>query len=168
MYTIRKANSDDSKQLGEIHAKSWQVAYKGIVPDKILDNMIPEKRAVYFEQALKEEKEEDYLILKGEKALGFICIGKCRDEDKDDCYGEIWGIYLLPEYWRYGIGTKLIKWGLNNLKNRGYQKVTLWVLEDNWSARRFYEKMGFTFDDTIKELNIGKKLNEVRYVLDIK
>lgn len=87
-----------------------------------------------------------------------------RDADKDDSYGEVWGLYLMPEYWSKGIGTELINWGLNELKKRNYDKVTLWVLEDNLKARIFYEKIGFKHDGTIKEINIGKILNECRYV----
>ena len=49
------------------------------------------------------------------------------------------------------------------MKNRGYKKVTLWVLEENFNARKFYEKMGFKHDGTKKEITIGKKLMELRY-----
>lgn len=96
---IRYADINDAKILGEIHSKSWKVAYKGIVPDEILNNITSEKRQKYFQKALTEGWEEDALIFKGNDAAGLMCIGKCRDKDKDSTYGEIWGIYLLPEYW---------------------------------------------------------------------
>lgn len=38
---------------------------------------------------------------------------------------EIWGIYLLPEYWNMGIGTELFHWGVNESKGRGYKEITL-------------------------------------------
>jgi len=60
-----------------------------------------------------------------------------------------------------------IHWGLNELKNRGYNKVTLWVLEENLNARRFYEKIGFKHDGTTKEITLGKKLKELRYEIEI-
>lgn len=69
----------------------------------------------------------------------------------------------MPEYWNNGIGSELINWGLNELKKRNYDKVTLWVLEENINARKFYEKVGFKHDGTVKEITIGKKLNECRY-----
>jgi RimJ/RimL family protein N-acetyltransferase len=163
MYEIRYADVSDAEILGEIHSKSWKMAYKNIVPDSILDNMSAENRKMYFEKALSEKTEEDALIYIDNKAVGFMCIGKCRDEDQDISCGEIWGIYLLPEYWNRGIGACFIQWGLNELKNRNFKKVTLWVLEDNLRARRFYEKMGFRHDGTVKEIVIGKKLNEFRY-----
>ena len=148
MRSIRYAKIEDARILGEIHSQSWKVAYKGIVPDEILDNLTVGKRQEYFEDGI---------------AAGLMCIGKCRDEDKSNDYGEIGGIYLLPQFWNKGIGTELISWGINELIYRGYRKISLWVLEENLSARKFYEKIGFEHDDTIKEINIGKKLNEYRY-----
>lgn len=98
MYKVRRADVNDAGVLGEIHASSWKIAYKGIVPDSMLDNISADKRQKYFEKALSEGWEEDFLIFAGDKAVGLMCIGRCRDEDKDDTYGEIWGLYLLPEY----------------------------------------------------------------------
>lgn len=163
MFKIRYADISDAKTLAEIHSKSWKVAYKGIVPNEILEKITAEKRQIYFEKALTEGWEEDAIIFKDNEAVGLICIGKCRDTDKPGAYGEIWGIYLLPEYWKMGIGSELINWGINELKKRNYNKVILWVLEENISARKFYEKIGFKHDGTVKEITIGKKLSEFRY-----
>ena len=107
------------------------------------------------------------MIFKGEKPVGFMTLGKCRDGDSDSFWGEIWGIYLLPHYWNKGIGTILLKWGINELDNRKFERISLWVLEENINAQRFYEKIGFKHDGTIKELNIGKQLNEYRYIKNI-
>ncbi|WP_138205610.1 GNAT family N-acetyltransferase [Haloimpatiens lingqiaonensis] len=167
MYNVRYADVDDAKILGQIHSESWKVAYKGVVPDEVLNNITAEKRQKYFEKALTEGWEEDAIIFKDDKAVGLICIGKCRDEDKEEFWGEIWGIYLLPEYWNMGIGFELMNWGLNELKRRNYKKIALWVLERNINARNFYEKMGFKHDGTIKKITIGKTLNEYRYVISI-
>lgn len=163
MYKIRYAEVNDAKVLGKIHSESWKVAYKGIVPDLVLDNITPDKRERYFENALSENLEEDTLIFADDKAVGFMTIGECRDNDRDNTYGEIWGIYLLPEYWNRGIGSYYIKWGINELKNRNYKKVTLWVLEDNLNSRKFYERMGFRHDGKVRDIDFGKKLNELRY-----
>jgi ribosomal protein S18 acetylase RimI-like enzyme len=161
---IRYANINDSKILGYIHSQSWKTAYKSIIPDLILDNMSAEKRGKYFEKVLSDKIEEDVLIFKGDESVGFMTFGKCRDVDSDSSFGEIWGIYLLSNYWNQGIGTELIKWGTEELKNRGFYKISLWVLEENVNARRFYEQIGFQHDGTVKKLNIGKELNEYRYI----
>ncbi|MEW8995843.1 GNAT family N-acetyltransferase [Clostridium sp.] len=167
MYNIRYATFDDAKVLGEIHSKSWKSAYRGIVPNKILDNITSSKREIYFKKALSEKWEEDAIIFKEDLPIGLICIGKCRDDDKKELSGEIWGIYLLPQYWSMGVGVELIQWGINELRKRSYKEITLWVLEENMRARKFYEKIGFYHDGIVKEINIGKELKEYRYVKEI-
>jgi len=99
MLKIRYADASDAKILGKIHVNSWKAAYKGIVPDEILDNMTVENRQKYFEKALTEGLEETAIVFNDNEPVGMITIGNCRDTDKDSTYGEIWGIYLLPEYW---------------------------------------------------------------------
>lgn len=164
MYNIRYAKISDSKILGEIHAKSWKVAYKNIIPDEFLDNISIEDRSKFFEKSLTEGWEEDAIIYKNSLPIGMICIGKCRDIDLDNSSGEIWGIYVLPDYFNLGIGSSLMTWGINELKDRGYSKIILWVLEKNHNAIKFYEKHGFKFDGTIKEIYLGKSLMECRFV----
>lgn len=164
MYTIRYADSKDARILGEIHSASWKEAYKGIIPDEILNSFTLEKREAFFRRALSEGWEEDAIIFNGNQALGLICIGRSRDSDLMDDFGEIWGIYLLPEYWNQGIGSRLIDWGINELKKRSYSHVSLWVLEKNMNARHFYERKGFRHDGTKKDIRIGIDLKEIRYV----
>jgi ribosomal protein S18 acetylase RimI-like enzyme len=163
MIEIRKAAVKDSSVLGEIHAKSWKAAYKNIVPDSFLDRFTLEKRQKYFEKALTEEREEDFLVFYDNNPVGLICIGKCRDEDQDARTGEVRGLYILPEYWGKGIGAYALLWGLEELSNRGFEKATLWVLEENIRARNFYEKIGFRYKGYKKDIQIGKNLTELRY-----
>lgn len=56
-----------------------------------------------------------------------MTFGKCRDNDKDNSYGEIWGIYLLPEFWNQGIGSELITWGIKTLNDIGYEYVCFYM-----------------------------------------
>ncbi|MDD5017345.1 MAG: GNAT family N-acetyltransferase [Eubacteriales bacterium] len=164
MLTIRYADINDAKTLGGILAQSWRVAYQDIVPGEILDRFNAKYRQKCFEAQLIAGEEDYAVVLSDGQEAGFICIGACRDDDMDEECGEIWGMYLLPEYWRQGIGTALMRWGMDELKKRGYTKAVLWVLEENTGARRFYEKCGFACDGTAKSIEIGKKLIECRYV----
>jgi ribosomal protein S18 acetylase RimI-like enzyme len=163
MYTIRRATPEDALSLGTIHALSWKKAYKGIIPDEILFQITPEKRAHFFDKALNLQWEEDYLLQVESEPAGLLCIGKNRDDDVDDFVGEIWGIYLHPDFIQQGYGRILMDFALSELKERGYTKVTLWVLKNNRKARFFYEKMGFQPDGKEKEIFIGKALEEIRY-----
>lgn len=163
MTDIRYADITDAKTLGEIHALSWKEAYKGIIGAEILEAITPERREVYFRRALTEGWEEDGLICRDGKPAGLISMGKSRDEDCKMNFGEIRGLYLHPLYWEMGLGRELMEWGMKELKSRGYSGISLWVLEGNLRARGFYEKMGFRYDGTVKEITIGRPLRELRY-----
>lgn len=101
---MRNADINDCKALGIIHSESWKVAHKGIVPDFILDNMTAEKSEKKFQSTSTEDLNKNVIAIVEGKAIGFMCLDKCRAEDLDDSYGEIWGVYLLPDFWRRGIG----------------------------------------------------------------
>jgi len=108
--------------------------------------------------------QEGFVATDRGEIVGFLTIGACRDEDVDRATtGEIWGIYLAPSYWRKGIGRFLCGQAEKMLASRGFSVATLWVLEKNVQARRFYEAMGFAADGVTKEIDLGARLVAVRY-----
>jgi ribosomal protein S18 acetylase RimI-like enzyme len=56
--------------------------------------------------------------------------------------GEISSIYVLRAFQRRGLGVALMSVMGGELQRRRLQAVSLWVLRENESARRFYEKLG--------------------------
>jgi ribosomal protein S18 acetylase RimI-like enzyme len=56
---------------------------------------------------------------------------------------------------------------LAELRQRGHAECTLWVLEENRPARRFYEKLGWQFDGGRKQY-ANTKVPEVRYRMAIR
>jgi len=156
--------TDDAQALATVHIDSWRAAYRGLVPDAHLASLDYARRAERFRQALATNSEEPYVAESDDGICGFLTLGRCRDEDVDQgSTGEIWGIYLAPEYWRGGIGSRLCKLAEAELASRGYSVAVLWVFKANSQARRFYEAMGFAPDGATKILNLGKELEAVRY-----
>jgi GNAT superfamily N-acetyltransferase len=56
--------------------------------------------------------------------------------------GELEGLFVEPKLWRRGIGTALVDAATHAARKRG---LTLSVVAGS-SARRFYERCGFTFE----------------------
>ena len=160
---IRWANYNDWHDVDFVHSESYRSAYKGIMPDDFLGNFTVEKRQKYFQKSLSEGIEKTALIFVDHKVIGCIIVGKCRDKDLEDMFGEIWGIYLLETYWRKGFGKRLINWGLDEIRKFGYVNISLWVLKANSNARGFYEHLGFRFDGSERVITRGVKLTQVRY-----
>lgn len=161
---LRQATPEDAPGLARVHVASWQAAYRGTVPDLFLERFTVETRTERFRQSLAAGAEETYVAEADGQMVGLLTLGGCRDPDLDGhVTGEIWGIYLVPEHWRQGMGTMLCKEGEGMLASRGYAVAVLWVLEANEQARRFYEAMGFQADGVSKEIHLGIPLTAVRY-----
>ena len=106
--TFRRASPADAPELARIHVAAWHVAYKGIVPDATLEQFTVQARTKRFRASLTEVTAETCVAEFGNTAVGFLTLGGCRDTDLDNSQtGEIWGIYILPEHWRQGIGKYL-------------------------------------------------------------
>ena len=105
---IRRAQESDAPALAKVHVDSWQAAYRGLVPDSVLQGFTYQGRTERFWQSLATGSEETYLVEEDGSVMGFLVLGTCRDSDLNvDCTGEIWGIYISPDHWRKGLGKML-------------------------------------------------------------
>ncbi len=164
---IRKAEIKDAQQLAHLHIASWKRAYRGIVSDPILNNLDETRRAGAFEKSFEIKLGETYLIEENEGVIGFTTFGNCRDDDRDENTGEIWGVYISSDHWRMGYGSKLTAFAENILHSMNKKEIVLWVLKDNYDARSFYEKIGYVLEGRTKILERLDNLKAVRYVKQI-
>ena len=147
-----------------IYASSWKSAYRGLVPLDFLDELsdehwIPRFRRLGF---------QGFILSDDGKPVAVSTISPARDEVMIG-WAEINSIYVLPELFQKGYGTVLFKYVLEQLLEQGFQKVYLWVFEENIRVQRFYEKMGFRSNGDKKILTIADKdLVELRYVYERK
>jgi RimJ/RimL family protein N-acetyltransferase len=158
-----RATVDCSNDMGYVHSKSWQAAYRGIIPDGVIDDFTPEKREAIFKEVLPDAPEEYYLFKVNDKPAGIASLHKSHEENMSETDGEIYSIYFHPDFWETPATHKGIQFCLDRLKERGFKRITVWVLKDNVRARNFYEKYGFTLDNVQQTIEIGKPLIEVRY-----
>jgi GNAT superfamily N-acetyltransferase len=164
---IRKANLEDVKTISNLYALSWKSAYKGIVPQKYLDELEYNFWVSSFQNRINNNILTAQLIYENELPVGCIAYGKARDI-KFANWGEIVSIYLLPDHFRKGYGQKLLKTALIDMKTNGYENCYLWVVKENGNARNFYEYNGFICNNDEYTCEImNKQLVEVRYIFNI-
>lgn len=167
---IRNAQIEDSWAIAEAHVASWKHTYIGQVPDEYLAGLsVPAREAAWRESFAKEE-HRILLAEDGDLAAGFVSLGPSRDEDADPkTTGEVYAIYLRPEYQGRGLGTELWRRAVDSLRASGCAELTVWVLDTNSSARRFYEGRACFLDGESKEVSIGgKDVVELRYRYKLK
>lgn len=77
----------------------------------------------------------------------------------------MYAIYLDQAHWGKGMGRELLNDSVSLLASKGYDSITLWVLEENLHARKFYERAGFGYDGTSKNIKLDDKyMNKFRYI----
>ena len=148
--------------------RSWQSAYRGLIPQDYLDSLDPAQRLAWRQQILVSVNWSvgGVLVTEDESGVtGFADFGPTRDAGEDPrLVGEIRAIYLAPAVWGQGHGRELMTAALAGLMMVGYANATLWVLDSNNRARRFYEAAGFRADGSVKEYEgLGFTLPELRY-----
>jgi GNAT superfamily N-acetyltransferase len=163
---IREASPDDAFPIAKVHVDVWRSTYRGIMPDKVLDELTYEQRAKVRREAL-EKNDPKYRCFvaetEDEGIVGFIIAGP-RREGNENYSGEIYAIYLYKEHQGRGIGKALFRRGCEWLLSRGHRTMLLWVLRDN-PTRRFYEEMGGKELES-KIIEIGAPLDEISYGWD--
>lgn len=170
-FHIRPVQADDAPTLARLHVRSWQWAYRGLIPDTYLDNMtdtVPRREAWWCEMLSgRMAGSRAWVAVRAGEIAGFATTCPSRDDDAESTTGELSAIYLGETAARQGIGRALHEHAIADLKGRGYAPITLWVLESNARARRFYEAMGWRPDGATKVESHGDiDLHEVRYRLE--
>jgi GNAT superfamily N-acetyltransferase len=169
---IRGASPGDSSDIAKINVLGWKAAAKGHIPAERLtwlDATIGE-RSPYWEAIAKGE-DDDHVLLVAEKAgevIGFLHALPSRDPGASSNTVEISTLFVRPESWGTGVGRALLQVAIERLRQREYVSVTLWVLDFNERARRFYERAAFAPDGSSKVSEFdGVPLREVRYELTL-
>lgn len=163
--TIRMMTRYDNKlEISRVYEESWKYAYKDIIPQGFLDS-IPTGN---WASKLDQNGRKTLVMLENNEIIGISSFCESRFPEFKGM-GEIISIYLLPQYIGKGYGTALLRAAIDELKKSGYNEIFLWVLEENYSARKFYEKNGFIKTDKFLDDNIGgKPLREIQYFYKIK
>lgn len=89
---------DDATAIAAIHVRTWQVAYRGIVPSEVLDAQSLEEREQWWRRALERRNPETWVAEDGHQMLGWISAARSRDADALPSTGEVWAIYVAPTY----------------------------------------------------------------------
>lgn len=162
---ISRARVDDAVAIAGVHIDSWRAAYRGQMPDHVLEALDLQQRAQQWKEWLALPQVSVFVGTVDGTVVGFCCLSPTRDDDAGGTVGEIPAIYVLPSHWRRGIGRLLCERTLAEARKSGFREVSLWVLDSNESARRFYESLGFQRDGKTKTDSqlTGTPLHEVRY-----
>lgn len=170
MPIIRLAAAENVEAIASLHVVSWQSAYRGILPDAVLDALTTAARIRDWTAWLATPGAHTFVASERREIVGFARIlpAGAGPEGPSDA-GEISHLYVAPGSQRKGVGGALLTRSLEDVRERGLERAVLWVLEKNYRARAFYERKGFRLDGarrTDPEL-LGSDAPEVRYQIAV-
>ena len=142
--SVRPAIPDDLTGMARVHVDTWKTTYRGMVPDRFLDELNYESDiARGFGRWLWESPTSwraFVAVASGGEIVGFANGGPGRDQDPD-FLGELGAIYVLKSNQAKGVGRMLVREVARHLISKDIASMIVWVLEAN-PYRRFYEKLG--------------------------
>lgn len=167
---VRRAGPGDAERIAEIHVRSWQCGYRGLLPDAVLDPLTPARRLPQWRTILGRPGTPGDETLVVADAPGGLPVGFATLHPGDEpATGEIGACYVLPEEWGRGVGRRLMTACLTSLGDAGYHRATLRVLATNTRAIRFYERSGWHTDGVARQDTVaGTPIRSVRYHRDLR
>ena len=91
----------------------------------------------YYEYSQIKDKIKDiFLYLQNGGIIGAV---SCYENELDD-------LIVEKSFQGQGIGQKLLFWGINHIKEQGYEEIILHVAEWNQNAVKLYLKNGFSIE----------------------
>ncbi len=183
MVVIRSASAADAAQIAAVMRDSWFAGYDGIIAPAIIDRATAPDGGARIRQSFRIRPWQRMIaaVARGPapagatRIVGYASFGPERDVlDMPWPYpltpagsageiAELYALYVHPAWWSTGTGRALMDQVLAKVRAAGYAYITLWVLEANARARRFYQRAGFAPDGARHVLDDLGGITEIRY-----
>lgn len=140
--SIRDATEADAEAMARVKVDTWRTAYRGIIAGDFLDSLSCAEAAERFRNSMSiSAGEESFIVaIVAGQVVGFAIFGRERAVAALD-KGEVYAVYVRPEYQGWGIGLALMRTAAARLMRQGMRSLIVWTLEQGQS-RQFYEHLG--------------------------
>jgi GNAT superfamily N-acetyltransferase len=169
----RLATVADAAAIADLHLASWRSAYQGFVRPGTLEALEPHGHASVWARRILVPEVLVELLEDREGLLAFCAHGPSGDPDAPagpaGRWWEVKNLHVRPELRRTGAGGTLFDRAVAHARTVGADAVTLWVVEQNEAARRFYLSKGMASDGTATTQVVGTDdtIPVVRYRLPL-
>ena len=140
LIEVRRAKPSDATAIATAHDEAWRGAYQGIIPGPELDKLINRRGPQWWDSAIRKGSRVSVLVF-GDKIAGYANYGRNRARSLH-FEGEIYELYLRPEFQGLGFGRRLFTSAKRDLAQSGLRSMVVWALSDNDPATEFYRALG--------------------------
>ncbi len=169
MAMIRPARVSDARGIARVYVDTWRDTYAGLIPVPALVGLSHRRLTQIWAEELARPASGQVVVIANDAVSGIVGFGSCgkmRDDtlphDALPYKGEVFTLYVLPDFQGQGIGRRLLRRLFATLSARGMNSAVIWVLAAN-PARFFYHTMGGKLTAVREERFWGVDLREWAY-----
>jgi GNAT superfamily N-acetyltransferase len=164
--SLREATAADLALINDMHVRSRVATYRGQVPDRYLDVLMPAASLESWQERLPGLLAGDGRVLIAEsqgEPIGFICMLAA------DAEGSVYvnNLHALPEHKGRGAGSTLLDAAQAWARATGARAMHLKVLETNCPAIGFYESRGWRCTQRVDDAWGEVKIVALIYAIDL-
>lgn len=161
--TVRTAIPEDAEAIRTVAEESWERDYPDILSSESLTEGLDEWYAPdRIQEAISQAHTRTLVAERDGTVVGFV--HALWDVEKNE--GDIFRLYVHPEYRGEGLGTDLLEEICRRLFEKDVDQIKAMVLEANDVGNEFYDAFGFDHQDTTEVTIGGEPYRENTYVLD--
>jgi GNAT superfamily N-acetyltransferase len=160
---IRAARRGDAEAIGRVYVETWRSSYAGILPDRALVAMSRRTQRAAWSPPIAARGGSEFMVVAEDREAGVVGFGSGGPSRAGLPYGgEIYTLYVLPDYQGRGLGRALLAALYDEFLARGTDSALIWVLAAN-PSRFFYEAMGGQRVAERQEVLWGARHRELAY-----
>jgi GNAT superfamily N-acetyltransferase len=160
--TVRPARLEDVGAMARVIVRSWQETYRGLMPDRVLDDPgLVDYRERFWTAALVDERYRANRVAVAERDGDIIGVAMAGPPETPERRWSIhlYVLYVLAAHHGSGAGSALLDAVIDP-----HESAALWVADPNPRAQAFYLKHGFVADGTEQ---VADGVREIRMVRTI-
>lgn len=147
--TVRPAHPEEADAIQALARETWHAAYDDILGSAAVEDTIAEWYALESLREQAGDPEHAFYVAETEGELvGFV--HATPDDDRDGVWG-LARLYVRPDRWGEGIGTRLLTCVEADARNEDAVRLRLGVLSDNDVGVSFYESREFDFVEETRD-----------------
>ncbi len=155
---IKKATTNDIEVLTNLEYDIWRSTYRGILPDRYLDDLNKKHIQEKFSLRLCDVNIDVYLININNLEVGYFVL------QYSDHILEVKKLYILEGYQNIGIGSSVADYIKTKAIEHNIEVVESWIIENNHISESFHKKLGFTKTDISVPLPAFNNVLKNKYI----